>query len=195
MSRAAVPAWIPNERFEQAVIYAIRAHAMQGRKGGTVPYLAHLFGVASLVMEDGGTEAETIAALLHDAAEDQGGEERLRDIEERFGSEVAAIVRSCSEPLTVPKLPWAARKSTYLAHLRTASPSVLRVALADKVHNARTMACDLERLKDGLWERFNASAADQAHYYRSLQDTFRSATPGSALLTQLDDAIGKVFKV
>ena len=194
MSQRSAPAWIPSPRLEEAVICAMRAHASQARKGGTVPYLAHLFAVASLVMEDGGTETETIAALLHDTAEDQGGEKRLGDIEAQFGREVAEIVRGCSEPLTVPKPSWAERKSAYLGHLPTASRSVLRVALADKVHNARTMACDLERLRDKLWERFNAPRDDQARYYRDLQETFRSATPGSSLLTQLDDAVGKVFK-
>ena len=103
MSDRDTPAWIPGPRFEDAVLYAIRTHALQARKGGTIPYLAHLLAVASLVMEDGGSEEETIAALLHDAAEDQGGKPRLRDIETRFGSTVAAIVLGCSDTLEMPK--------------------------------------------------------------------------------------------
>lgn len=142
MSERDVPAWIPSPRFEDAVLYAIRTHALQARKGGTIPYLAHLFAVASLVMEDGGSEDEAIAALLHDAAEDQGGEPRLQDIEAHFGSNVTAIVLGCSDTLEVPKPPWEQRKRDYVAHLRSADPGVIQVSVADKLHNARSMAAD-----------------------------------------------------
>ena len=189
----AVPAWIPGARFEDALLYATRAHAHQARKGGTVPYLAHLFAVASLVMEDGGTEDETIAALLHDAAEDQGGEQRLRDIEERFGAEVAEIVRGCSEPLTIPKLPWTERKASYLRHLPGATVSVLRVSLADKLHNARSMALDHGILGDALWERFSAGRDEQATYYTDLCVAFRDRGSSSALVSELEAVVARLF--
>src|SRR5688572_19708291 len=193
MSARLAPAWIPSSRLEQAVVYAMRAHASQARKGGTIPYLAHLFGVASLVMEDGGSETETIAALLHDAAEDQGGEERLRDIEARFGTVVAEIVRGCSEPLTVPKLPWADRKSQYLGHLADAPESVLRVALADKVHNARSMATDRAIHGEKVWARFNAPRDAQATYYRDLCDALRARRKDDPMVAQLCATVEEVF--
>lgn len=172
----AVPAWIPSTKFEEAVTYAIRVHGSQARKGGSVPYLAHLFGVASLVMEDGGREDETIAALLHDAAEDQGGEARLRDIEERFGRAIADIVRGCSDTLERPKPEWCERKKRYLEHLPAASSSVLRVSLADKLHNTRAMATDYAVSGENLWERFNAGRDDQAWYHRKLCEAFAKTT-------------------
>lgn len=124
MTKTDEPKWIPGRRFEDAVIYAIRAHARQARKAGTIPYLAHLFAVAAHVMEDGGTEDETIGALLHDAGEDQGGEPRMADIKARFGPEVEAIVRGCSDTLETPKPDWEVRKRDYVAHLPSASASI-----------------------------------------------------------------------
>lgn len=193
MSGESVPAWVPSLQFEEAVLYAIRAHALQARKGGTVPYLAHLFAVASLVMEDGGSEDETIAALLHDAAEDQGGEPRLQDIEARFGSNVAAIVRGCSDTLEMPKPPWEERKRDYVARLRTESPEVIRVSLADKLHNARSMAADHAVVRDALWERFNAPRDAQAAYYRSLCDAFRARGDGGPMVAQLCATVEELF--
>src|SRR3712207_7204546 len=129
------------ERWEKALVYASRVHALQWRQGSNVPYVSHLLGVASLVLEAGGDEDQAIAALLHDAAEDQGGEARLADIEARFGGRVAAIVRACTDSTETPKPPWRARKETYIAHLPTLEGSVpesLCVSVADKLHNART---------------------------------------------------------
>ena len=113
------------------------------RKGSQTPYIAHPLGVASLVLEDGGDEDEAIAALLHDAPEDQGGLETLEQIRIRFGERVASIVDGCTDTYETPKPPWRRRKDDYLAHLPTASPSVWRVSLADKLHNARTILVDL----------------------------------------------------
>lgn len=193
MSGRDVPAWIPSAHFEDAVLYAVRTHALQARRGGTIPYLAHLFAVASLVMEDGGSEDETIAALLHDAAEDQGGEPRLRDIEARFGSNVAAIVLGCSDTLEVPKPPWEQRKRDYVAHLPSATPEVIRVSLADKLHNARSMAADHAIVGDALWARFNAPRDAQAAYYRQLCDAFRARGEGGPMVAQLCATVDELF--
>ncbi|UCF28016.1 MAG: HD domain-containing protein, partial [Chloroflexota bacterium] len=125
------------DRFEEALIYAARLHAEQKRKRSSVPYFAHLLGVTSLVLEDGGEEDEAIAALLHDAVEDQGGVETLMDIRLKFGSEVADIVDALTDSYTDPKPPWRERKEAFIASIRTASPAVIRVSLADKVYNAR----------------------------------------------------------
>src|SRR5262249_24581808 len=127
------------ERFEEALRFAAATHRSQVRKGSGIPYVGHLLGVCSLVIEDGGDEDEASAALLQDADEDQGGERMLDEIRRRFGDVVAAIVAACSDTFESPKPPWKARKQSYLEHLDNQSESVLRVSLADKLFNARAI--------------------------------------------------------
>lgn len=172
-------------RFAVALAYAGEVHTNQRRKGGEIPYVSHLLAVCSLVLEDGGDEDEAIAAVLHDAAEDQGGQRRLDEIAELFGDRVAAIVEGCSDTLETPKPPWRERKERYLAHLETATPDVLRVALADKVHNARSTVADLKRRGDDLWESFNAGPGEQLWYYRSLVDVFRRRGASRPMVEEL----------
>jgi (p)ppGpp synthase/HD superfamily hydrolase len=124
-------------RFDEALAYAADAHAGQVRKGTSIPFVAHLLAVTALVLEDDGDEDHAIAALLHDAPEDAGGRDRLDDIRRRFGDRVADIVEACSDTFEVPKPAWRPRKERYLTHLETAPDDVLRVSLADKVHNLR----------------------------------------------------------
>jgi (p)ppGpp synthase/HD superfamily hydrolase len=164
--------------FERAFHYANRLHARQLRKGAGTPFLVHLLSVAALVLEDGGSETEAIAALLHDAVEDQGGAPTLRAIRRRFGSEVAAIVEGCTETDISPKPPWQVRKDLYLAHLASASPSVLRVSLADKIHNARSTLSALDTLGPRAWELYNAGPAAQAWWYESLAQIFAARSSG-----------------
>jgi (p)ppGpp synthase/HD superfamily hydrolase len=167
--------------FDDALVYASLVHGGQRRKGTDIPYIAHLLGVVSLVLEDGGDETEAIAALLHDAGGDQGGAPRVGDIRGRFGDRVANIVAACSDSDAVDpreKPPWRERKEKYLAHLRSCPPDVLRVSAADKLHNARAILTDYRRHGDALWKRFNAEGADQLWYYRSLVNTFRQMRPG-----------------
>jgi (p)ppGpp synthase/HD superfamily hydrolase len=163
-------------RFEQALLYATHVHGGHMRKGTTIPYLAHLLAVAALVLEDDGDEDDAIAVLLHDAAEDQGGKERLDDISIRFGENVAGIVAACSDTFETPKPPWRARKEAYLEHLESATGDVLRVSLADKLHNIRAITFDYERLGDELWERFNPDS-DQLWYYGALAKLFARRRP------------------
>ena len=166
-------------RFDQAVRFARELHATQDRKGGTIPYLAHLLAVSSLVLEDGGDEDEAIAALLHDAVEDQGGEATRERIEELFGVRVAGIVEECSDTDEEPKPPWRERKEAYIEHLPGASPGALRVSLADKLHNARAILADLREVGPALWERFNTkSGEDQGWYYEELAQAFERHHPG-----------------
>lgn len=146
MTHSHLPATFLTDRFADAVAYATVLHAAQIRKGTSVPYIAHLLGVASLVLEAGGDEDMAIGGLLHDAAEDQGGEARLRDIEARFDSVVAGYVRACSDYLgddPEAKPPWRLRKETYLADLRGHGRNAIIVSMGDKVHNARAIWTDL----------------------------------------------------
>ena len=188
------PAWIPGARFEEAIVYAVRAHAQQARKGGTIPYLAHLLAVAALVVEDGGSEDEAIAALLHDAGEDQGGEPRMQDIIARFGPRVAGIVRECSDTLETPKPPREQRMRDYIEHLPNASPEAVRVSMADKIHNARSMAADYAIVGDKLWERFTLKTREPNEaYYRGLSTAFKEARASARLQRQLDTALDDLF--
>ena len=165
------------DRFEQALVYASRLHAKQLRKGSATPYVSHLLAVAALVLEHGADEDQAIAALLHDAVEDQGGPKTLAAIRRRFGPVVAAIVSACSDTDATPKPPWRPRKEAYLQHLRTAPAAVRLVSAADKLHNARSTVADLRTLGPRVWKRFHAGPADQLWYYRSLVAIFRRRGP------------------
>jgi (p)ppGpp synthase/HD superfamily hydrolase len=167
-----------SQRFDEALVYAARVHAAQTRKGTEIPYLAHLLAVASLAIEHGASEDEAIAALLHDAIEDQGGAARRADILWRFGDTVAAIVDGCSDTDIDPKPPWRERKERYLGHLRVASPAVRFVAACDKLHNLRSLIADHAELGDALWERFNAPQAEQLWFFRALAAALE-ARPGA----------------
>ena len=169
----------------RAVDLAFELHAGQTRKGPGVPYFGHLLGVTAIVIEtEACSEDEAIAALLHDAAEDQGGRETLERIRSEFGDAVADIVESCSDSLGDPKPPWRERKRAYLEHLEEASVPALHVSLADKLHNVRTIVVDYRALGEPLWERFNAERDQVLAYYRALAAIFSRRMPG-ALATEL----------
>jgi (p)ppGpp synthase/HD superfamily hydrolase len=162
------------ERFDEALAYASALHRTQKRKGGDIPYIGHLLSAAALVIEGGGTETQAIAALLHDAAEDQGGEPTLDEIRTRFGAEVADIVEECSDTMITPKPPWRQRKEDYIAELGKASDSTVLVSMADKLDNARTILRDLRRHGPPMWERFStADPQDHLWYYKSLLEVYR----------------------
>jgi GTP pyrophosphokinase len=165
-------------RFTEALTYAATLHATQRRKGSNEPYTAHLLGVTALVLEDSGDEDEAIAALLHDAVEDQGGQETLTTIRARFGERVARIVEGCTDADVLPKPPWQERKERYIAHLRHAPADVRRVSLADKLHNARAILRDLRACGGALWDRFNGGKAGTLWYYRTLAIVFQETKSG-----------------
>jgi len=169
------------DTFDDALVYAARLHRRQRRKASGVPYVAHLLAVAALVLEAGGSQDEAIAALLHDAPEDQGGEETLADIRRRFGDTVADIVADCSDTLASPKPPWRPRKEAYLAHLAHAAPSVRLVSAADKLHNARSILRDYRELGEVVWGRFRGGREGTLWYYRTLVDILQSTGDGPLL--------------
>jgi (p)ppGpp synthase/HD superfamily hydrolase len=163
-----------SERFQEALAYAANLHNTQTRKASEVPYIGHLLSVAGLVIEADGTETEAIAALLHNAAEDQGGDATLDEIEKRFGKDVAAIVDECSDTVITPKPPWRQRKENYIAHLHEASDSTIRVSMADKLDNARAILRDLRMHGPQVWQRFNTNDPhEHLWYYRSLLEVYR----------------------
>jgi (p)ppGpp synthase/HD superfamily hydrolase len=181
---------------------ACELHGKQARNDEGVPYVAHLLAVAALVLEDGGTEDEAIAALLHDAAEDQGGRPTLARIEDEFGPDIAAIVEGCSDTLEVEvpgakKPDWRPRKEAYVAHLATASPSVRRVAAADKLHNLTGLLDEVHTKGVGAFERFDTSTPrDQAWFYKACASALVAKELYTRLATRvlegaqrLDDAV------
>jgi GTP pyrophosphokinase len=170
------------ERFERALCLATRWHAGQYRKGTEIPYVSHLLAVAALVIEHGGSEDEAIAALLHDAIEDQGGATKREEIREEFGNRVTAIVDGCTDADTLKKPEWRPRKEQYIAHIPDADPSVRLVSSADKLHNARAIFGDLREHGESLWGRFNGGREGTLWYYRSLADAFEEC--GSTALSR-----------
>jgi (p)ppGpp synthase/HD superfamily hydrolase len=164
-------------RFERALLFATRKHASQTRKGGGIPYIAHLLGVAGLVLEAGGDEDLAIAALLHDVAEDCGGAPMLNEVRRRFGKRVAHIVEGCSDAFTIPKPSWRERKEPYIRHLRTADADTRLVSVADKLHNARSIVADYRELGEQIWERFQGRREGTLWYYRALLNEFKRKKP------------------
>jgi (p)ppGpp synthase/HD superfamily hydrolase len=173
-------------RLTDAMAYAAELHASQLRKGTQIPYLSHLLAVCSLVLEDGGDEDQAIAALLHDGPEDQGGQATLDEIRQHFGDRVATMVHGLSDALPAvgeEREPWRPRKEKYLRRLETEEEPVLRISLADKLHNLRTIVTDLE-IGQEVWTRFTAGPAEQAWYFRALLDIFERRIPQSRNLSE-----------
>lgn len=173
------------DRYTRALDYARIAHAAQVRKGTQIPYLYHLLGVSSLVLEFGGSEDQAIAALLHDVIEDCGARHEAA-IRHQFGSAVADIVVACTDgsaeskaehaSIEAKRADWTARKQRYLAHLADAGDDVLLVSCCDKLHNARAIVQDLEDPAVGtaVFERFTGAREGTVWYYRALAEIFSS---------------------
>jgi (p)ppGpp synthase/HD superfamily hydrolase len=169
------------ERFSAAVEYARQLHT-EYRKGTDVPYMAHLLGVASLVLGEAGgrvpvTEDMVIAALLHDTVEDHGSMSRLRDVEQRFGSNVARLVAGLSDTFAEDhdkKEGWEERKNAYLARLRNETDDVLLISAADKLYNAKSILDDHRLIGDAVWERFKRGSRQQLWYFHLLLAVFRT---------------------
>lgn len=169
------------QRFEDALVYATQVHRSQRRKGArSAPYLCHLLAVAATVLEEGADENTAIAALLHDAAEDQGGRARLDEINQRFGSNVAGMVRDLSDSLSddpAAKAPWRERKEAALVHLAAASAPVKLIKTADLLANMRSMLRDLREQGPAIWLQFKAKPAAMLEMHRRLIQTLADGGP------------------
>jgi (p)ppGpp synthase/HD superfamily hydrolase len=188
-------------RFNDALQYAVQLHAGQVRKAGGEPYIAHLLAVAALVLDYGGDEDKAIAALLHDAIEDQAvhwqsqwHSELGEEIGRRFGPTIAEIVRSCSDSETTPKPPWQERKDAFLARLEHATPSVRLVVAADKLHNVRSLLREYRRQGDAIWRHFKAGREKTLWYYRAVAEILKrsGATP---LVEELERALTELERI
>jgi len=179
--------------FQRALRFAVQVHNRQLRKGTGEPYVSHLLQVAGLVMENGGNEKAAIAALLHDAVEDQGGPPMLRRIERRFGAEIA---RTVSEVTEVPDATWRERKETTIRHVAegTLSSSALLIKLADNVHNARSMVDQRRRDGASFWRCFSGGRDGTLWYYRSMLKAYDKAGVQSPLRDDLARAVRQLSR-
>ncbi len=179
-------------KFDEALQLASQLHREQGRKGTQIPYISHLLAVTAIVLEFGGTEAQAIAALLHDAVEDCGGKPTLVKIEAQFGREVAAIVEACTDSFEEgPKRGWKDRKEEYLQHLRDCDTASLIVVSADKLHNLTAIERDLGQIGATLWSRFNATPDLQRWYYDSVIEILK-ARLNNPIVASLDKTYARV---
>jgi GTP pyrophosphokinase len=184
-------------RLHEALDYAAEAHNGQLRKGTPNPYLGHLIGVCSLVLDYGGDEEQAIAGLLHDVIEDCGLEhaDRLRAM---FGARVADIVQGCTDGTpdeAGEKAPWRERKEAYLSHLANAHTDTLLVSACDKLHNARAIVADVRANGPGVFSRFKAGREGTLWYYGRLAKVFAERMgdrhPLVLELTATADAMGR----
>jgi (p)ppGpp synthase/HD superfamily hydrolase len=175
-------------RFARAFAYAARLHARQRRKGTDKPYVGHLMSVASIVIAYGGDEEMAIAALLHDAVEDQGGLPRLREIRKKFGKRVARIVDGCTDAYGEPKPPWLERKKSYITRVAEEPEDTRLVSAADKLSNARDILADVRAVGEQAFERFQGKKEGTLWYYRTMVGVFRQAGT-NPLVEELDRVV------
>jgi (p)ppGpp synthase/HD superfamily hydrolase len=180
-----------SHRFQDALLYAATLHAEQVRKASGEPYLTHLLAVAAIVMEYGGDEDEAIAALLHDAVEDQGGCATFEEIVRRFGPAVAAIVDGCTDSDVTPKPAWRPRKEAYIARLRDAPASVRLVSAADKLHNTRSILREYRRQGESLWSCFRGGREGTLWYYRTVVETLKQVD-NTPVVQELERAVAEI---
>ena len=170
---------VVGKRFRDALVWAAELHEDQERKGGRIPYVAHLLGVASIVLEHGGNEDQAIAALLHDALEDQAHKMSGGEIRQRFGERVERIVIACTdgdpeEQRDRNQERWYARKRKYIAAIPAKPPEAILVSMADKLYNARAILEDYRSIGEPLWPRFTTGREGTLWYYRSMVDAFET---------------------
>jgi (p)ppGpp synthase/HD superfamily hydrolase len=191
-----------NEKFDKALCLASRLHRDQRRKATDIPYISHLMAVSSMVIEacdqvpEFDREDLAIAALLHDTLEDQGHKITLDEIEEQFGSLVARIVDDCSDTVIETegqeKPPWKGRKLAYIDKISGKRRETLLVSCADKLHNARSILNDLNRIGPKVWKRFNAKEQKVRWYYREMAQEMRKAWPENPLIDEFSDTVCQI---
>lgn len=192
-SQSTLESPVLTNRFVDALGYAAELHLHQRRKGKGQPYVGHLLGVAAIVIHHGGGEDEVIAALLHDAVEDQGGLPRLHEIREKFGERVAQIVDGCTDSYEASgeKRDWGERKRAYIEKVAHEPAGVRLVSAADKLANAREILADYRGEGDAVFNRFKGGKQGTLWYYRTLVNVFRKAG-ASPLIDELDRVVSEL---
>ena len=196
-----MPAVAPvvGKRFREALVWAAELHEEQKRKGGNVPYVAHLLGVASIVLEHGGDEDQAIGALLHDALEDQAHRMSPGEIRTRFGEKVERIVEACTdgdpaEQVDRDPARWRARKEKYIAEVASKPAEALLVSMADKLYNARAILEDYRLIGEKLWPRFTTGREGNLWSYRALLGAFRPRAE-NRLWHELDRTVREIERL
>jgi len=177
---------VVGKRFRDALVWAAELHEDQTRKGGNIPYLGHLLGVSAIVLEHGGDEDEAIAALLHDALEDQAHKMTPNEIRARFGDRVESIVEACTdgdpeEQRDRNKDRWYKRKEIYIAAIPAKPSGAIIVSMADKLYNARAILEDYRAIGEPLWSRFTTGRDGTLWYYTSLTAGFEAPARAQGL--------------
>ena len=180
-----------SQRAGDALAFTFDLHATQTRKGAGAPYITHLIAVAALVGEYGGNEDQFIAALLHDAVEDQGGRKTLALIRERYGARVAELVLGASETDDTPKPPWRSRKEQHIAKMAAAGAELKLIVAADKLHNMRSVLRDLRIEGPRVWENFTGRCDGTLWYYREMRAALAEGWE-HPILEELDEVIRKL---
>ena len=190
------------QKFDEALALAADLHRDQIRKDAPIPYISHLMAVAGIVLEANAyhemdnLEDVAIGALLHDSIEDQGHRIDLNEVRERFGETVERIVAECSDAIVTTKgekkPPWKKRKEKYLAKIASKSQETLLVSCADKLHNARCILFDFDKIGDQIWERFTAERGEIIWYYSSLAEEFEKAWPDNPLLPDFQALVARM---
>jgi (p)ppGpp synthase/HD superfamily hydrolase len=189
-------------RFTNAIDYARHLH-IERRKGTEIPYMAHLLGVAALVMGEAGyasipvTEDMVIAALLHDTVEDHGGALRLEDLRQNFGPNVARLVEGLTDSFAAnseAKEPWQDRKDAYIARLRNEPLDVQLISAADKLHNARAILEDYREIGPEIWKRFKRGRNDQLRYFNALLEVFK-ASGGGRIVHEFERTVAELTHI
>ncbi len=182
-------------RFDEAYLFASDLHRGQRRKGAGTPYIAHLIQVAGLVLEAGADEDTAIAALLHDAVEDQGGLATRDAVATRFGERVARIVDGCSDSDDSPNPPWLARKQAHIARIANESPEVRLVVTADKLHNTRAIIADYRREGEALWSIFHGRRDGTLWYIHAMTAALTQADPDAPLVAELQRTVAELDRL
>lgn len=188
---ASINSVVLSDIFADALTFSLSLHRHQARKVRPVPYMAHLMSVAALVLEAGGSEDEAIAALLHDAVEDQGGEPTRRAIYHHYGTAIGILVDACTEP---PRqtLSWREHKLAYLQQVQQ-TPAVERIVLADKLHNLRSLVVNLRAEGDQIWATFSGQQDDYLWFYQALLDGYQHSH--SWLVDELRCSLNQLFEL
>lgn len=190
-------------RLPMALAYAATMHADQRRKDDVgTPYIVHPMGVASLVWHYGlrvegfrdEMEELVLAALLHDVAEDAGGQARLDEIRAMFGLRVAELVAAATDSLATDaskKQPWRERKESHIARVRDLSgvgpdgvmrdPGACLVIACDKLHNLTGTAAAVEAAGDSYLDRFQGGRQGTRWYYQTMYEALRPGLPDALI--------------
>ncbi|MGG3564348.1 HD domain-containing protein [Neobacillus rhizosphaerae] len=174
---------------EKALKTAAKSHEKQYRKGTDIPYITHPVAVGMILMTAGYSEELVAAGILHDTVMDT--DLSLQDIEQLFGRNIAQIVEGCSEP--DKSLSWEDRKKHTIEYLKTAPEEIRVVACADKLHNIRSIARDIEQFGEQVWGKFKRGREQQKWYYTNVIESIGQQS-SFQLLDELKIEVERFFK-